>query len=80
MKVVLDTNVILSSFSRNSPYRLVMDEFRNRKYTLFLTTEIVLEYEEKLSEIFSPAAAAPFMEALPGRSNVEWANVFSDGI
>ncbi len=76
MKVVLDTNVLLASFSRRSPYRLVMDKFRERAFNLCLTTEILLEYEEKLTEIFSPETALPFMEALPDRSNVEWVNVF----
>ncbi len=76
MKVVLDTNILLASFSRNSPYRTVMDRFRNRDYTICVTTDILLEYEEKLTEKFSLAAAAAFMEALPDRSNVDWIHVF----
>lgn len=35
-----------------------------------------MEYEEKISDIFSPSAAVPFMEALTGRLNVEWVNIF----
>lgn len=80
MRVVLDTNIVLASISRNSPYRLVMDKFRSRDYTICLTTEILLEYEEKLADIFSPSTAETFMEALPDRSNVEWVNVFLSGI
>ena len=76
MKVVLDTNVLLASFSRNSLYRLVMDAFKNRAYSICLTTEILLEYEEKLLEKFSQEAASLFMEALPDRSNVEWINIY----
>jgi predicted nucleic acid-binding protein len=53
-----------------------MDKFKDRAYNLCLTTEILLEYEEKLTEIFSSEAALPFMEALPDRSNVEWVHVF----
>jgi predicted nucleic acid-binding protein len=53
-----------------------MDKLRSRDYSLCVTTEILLEYEEKLIEKFSNAAAAPFMEALSDRSNVEWTNVF----
>jgi len=76
MKVVLDTNIILASISNNSPFRIVMDSFRNRKFSLCVTTEILLEYEEKLIEIFSSSVAVPFMQALPNRSNVEWVNVY----
>jgi uncharacterized protein len=76
VKVVLDTNIVLASFSRNSPYRLVMDKFRSRDFTICITTEILLEYEEKLAEKFSPTAAEFFMEVLPDRSNIEWVNVY----
>jgi len=76
MKVVLDTNIVLASFSRYSPYRLVMDAFRSRTFSLYVTTEILLEYEEKLLEKFSPEAASLFIEALPDRSNVEWVNIY----
>jgi uncharacterized protein len=76
MRVVLDTNVLLASFSRNSPYSFVMDEFRNRKYSVCLTTEILFEYEEKLLEKFSAEAASLFLEALPDRPNVEWINIY----
>lgn len=76
MRVVLDTNIILASFSRHSPYRLVMDAFRSRAFSLCLTTEILLEYEEKLHKKFSKEAASLFMEALPDRSNVEWVNIY----
>ena len=76
MRVVLDTNIILASFSRKSPYRLVMDVFKSRGFSLCVTTEILLEYEEKLHEKFSKEAASLFMEALPDRSNVDWVNIF----
>ena len=76
MRVVLDTNIILASFSRKSPYRLVMDVFKSRGFPLCVTTEILLEYEEKLHEKFSKEAASLFMEALPDRSNVDWVNIF----
>lgn len=53
-----------------------MDAFRNRAFALCVTTEILLEYEEKLHEKFSKEAASLFMEALPDRSNVEWVNIY----
>lgn len=76
MKVVLDTNIILASISKKSPYRLVLDEFRNKTFNLCVSTEILLEYEEKLSDIFSPLVADLFLESLPERSNVESINVY----
>ena len=76
MKVVLDTNIILASISKKSPYRIVLDKFRNKSYRLCVSTEILLEYEEKLTEIFSPMVARLFLESLPERSNVESINIY----
>jgi putative PIN family toxin of toxin-antitoxin system len=57
LKVVLDTNIILSSVSPFSPYRLIFDKLDEFDYELCVSTEILLEYEEKLSDIFSSKVA-----------------------
>lgn len=57
LKFVLDTNIILSSVSPFSPYRLVIDKLENFAYDFAVSTEILLEYEEKLGEIFNPKVA-----------------------
>lgn len=49
-KIVLDTNVLLVSISPRSPYRWVFDAFIDEKFTLFVTTDILLEYEEIISK------------------------------
>ncbi|GJM35680.1 MAG: hypothetical protein DHS20C18_46810 [Saprospiraceae bacterium] len=46
MRVVLDTNVLLVSFSIKSDYRLVFDAFLKEEITLCVTTDILIEYEE----------------------------------
>ena len=52
LRVVLDTNVILSSVSSKSPYKIILDKLFENKYQVYLTTDILLEYEEKISSIF----------------------------
>ncbi|MDB5281807.1 MAG: PilT protein domain protein [Bacteroidota bacterium] len=47
MKIVLDTNSFISCIGKLSPYRNVFNAFLNREYTLCVSTEIFLEYEEK---------------------------------
>ena len=54
LKFVLDTNILLSSVSRYSPYRLVFDKLDDFAYNFAVSTEILFEYDEKLSSIFSP--------------------------
>lgn len=56
-KVVLDTNVILRSISRRSAYALVLDKLYANVFELYITNEILLEYEEKISDIFSKETA-----------------------
>ncbi len=76
MKVVLDTNIILASVSPYSPFRLVFDKFEQSAFTLCLTSEILLEYEEKLGEIFSPRVAELTVSGIMLKSNVERTGVF----
>ncbi len=76
MKVVLDTNVILSSVSRHSPHRIVFDTFEKGDYTLCLTTEILLEYEEKLGEIFSVSLAELVVGAMILKRNTQFKEIY----
>lgn len=76
MKVVLDTNVILSSISPYSPYRSIFDHFEAGTYQLGLTTEILLEYEEKIQSNFSPLLAELIVGAMTLKNNVSFVEVF----
>ena len=46
MKVVIDTNVLLVSFSRESELRIIFERFLQEEFTLCVTTDILFEYEE----------------------------------
>jgi putative PIN family toxin of toxin-antitoxin system len=50
MRVVIDTNVILISLPSRSPYHDIILAFSERRYQLIVTTSILLEYEEILTE------------------------------
>ena len=49
-KVVLDTNIIIASLSTKSRYRIIIDKLLDKAFILVVTTEILLEYEEKIRE------------------------------
>lgn len=70
LKVVLDTNIILSSVSPYSPYRLVFDKLDDFAYEVAVSTEILLEYEEKLSEIFNSKVAQLNLDFLMINPNI----------
>ena len=71
LKVVLDTNILLSSISRKSPYSYILTALFENKYELYLSTEILLEYEEKITTIFDAQVAETLISALLMRSNVK---------
>ena len=45
MNIVLDTNCLLMSLSRRSPYYPVWRNFVDGKYTLCITNEILADYD-----------------------------------
>lgn len=64
MKVVIDTNIIVASISSRSPYRVVIDKLFSGEFEMVVSTDILLEYEEKIADIFSPEASDNFINAL----------------
>ncbi len=46
MKVVIDTNCLISFIGKKSHYRNVFDAFLQNKFILVVNYEIQLEYEE----------------------------------
>lgn len=76
MKIVLDTNIILASLSPTSPYRIIFDRFEDGQFSLCLTTEILLEYEEKIAQNFNPAVAEAFMGAMLMSNQIIRTSVF----
>ena len=52
MKIVLDTNVLMVSLPSQSKYRKIFDALLAAKFIIFISTEIIMEYEEQLSKWF----------------------------
>lgn len=70
-RVVLDTNIILSAISTFSPHRVIIDKLLDAKFILVVSTDVLLEYEEKISDVFSHSAAGNFIDSLLMLPNVE---------
>lgn len=49
-RIVLDTNCLLMSLPRISPYRIIWDMFLEGKFILCVSTEIIEEYTEIISQ------------------------------
>ena len=76
LKVVLDTNTLLRTISRNSIHKHVLDKLLNNQFDLFVTTEILLEYEEKIVQIFNQQTAELILGTLSLLGNVFTTNIF----
>ena len=76
LKVVLDTNVILRSISRRSAFSIVLDKLYDEAFELYLTNDILLEYEEKITDIFSGETAELIIGALALLPNVKKVDIF----
>ena len=73
MRVVIDTNCLIASIPANGDYFWLYLAFRTKKFTWVVSTEILEEYEEKLSEFYSPETADIVLKVLTSSPNVELA-------
>jgi uncharacterized protein len=70
MKIVLDTNVLLVSLSDRSHAHWIFELFLNEAFTIFVTNEILLEYEEIIGREMGIRAAQSFMQILENAPNL----------
>lgn len=70
-RVVLDTNSLLVSISRRGSAYPVWQGFQEGQYTLCVSTEILLEYEEMIAKMTRPEVASNVIELILNQPNVE---------
>jgi putative PIN family toxin of toxin-antitoxin system len=76
MKVVIDTNVLVSALSSRSVYHWLVTELFNEKFNVYVTDEILLEYQEILERKYSAATANNFMAALQLLQTVHFTHIY----
>lgn len=72
MRVVLDTNCLIASLSRRSPFFNVWGCLQTGEYTLCVSNDILDEYEEILSMKTNPVIASNVIQTILNCSNVEY--------
>lgn len=75
MTVVSDTNAFISCIGRSSCYQNVFDAYLQSRFVLCVNTEILLEYEEKFSELWSGEVAENGLGRLLAGSNTSLQDV-----
>jgi putative PIN family toxin of toxin-antitoxin system len=78
LKIVIDTNIIVRAVSGRSLTSFVFDALLRQEFILCLSTEMLLEYEEKLSQIYDTETAELVISVLLMLPNVEKINIYFD--
>lgn len=73
-RIVLDTNCLLMSIPRKSPYHQILLDFLAGKYLLCVSNEVVLEYEEILTRKVGSLVANNIINAILASSNTIFIN------
>jgi len=76
MRIVLDTNALLISIPKNSKYRIIFDYFLAHKFTLILSTEILMEYAEIIELKSNSIVSSNIVEMLTITRNVYKQDIF----
>lgn len=70
IKIVLDTNSFVSSISKKSDSYIVWKKLQQGEYTLYVTNEILNEYQEIIERYTTPLIANNIIFALLSMENV----------
>src|SRR5829696_5467820 len=76
MKVVIDTNVLVSAISSRSIFHWLALDLFNERFEVFITEEILLEYEEILGRKYSTTTANNFIAALQLLPTVHFTHIY----
>ena len=76
VKVILDTNCFLSCIGKKSSFRNIFDAFLKEEYTLCVSSEILLEYEEKFQEFWGEEVSSNLLGVLLTSSNISFHHVY----
>lgn len=76
MKIVVDTNCLLSCIGKRSTFRNVFDAFLDGRYDLCVSNEVLLEYEEKFSEFWGDEVTHNLLGVILTAENASLHDIF----
>ena len=76
MKVVIDTNCLISCIGKRSDFRNVFDSFLQQEYELCVSTEILLEYEELFFQLWGQSVTQNLLGVILTSENTLLYDIF----
>jgi len=73
LKAVIDTNVLIKTVKRSNAEFAIYEAFSTERFDWVVSTGILNEYEEQLTEFYSPKTAQLIVEVLCSAPNVIFA-------
>ncbi|WP_134088820.1 putative toxin-antitoxin system toxin component, PIN family [Olivibacter sp. XZL3] len=69
-KLVIDTNVLITTINRSNPEFAIYEAFEKKAFEWIVSTEILTEYAEQLTNFYSEATANFVLDILCTATNV----------
>ena len=76
LNLVIDTNILLVSIPEQSEYHIIYKSLIEKKYDLFITNDILKEYEEILYQKYYPDIVEDIIGTILYLSNVHFVNIY----
>lgn len=74
LRIVLDTNILIVSFASHFKYYWIFEKLQNGEYDLFVSNEILTEYQEQMAKRFGLTTTDSSLDFLLLLSNVHLIN------
>lgn len=78
LRIIIDTNILVRAVSGRSFSSKIFDALLHQEFTLCVSTEILLEYEEVLTRIYDASTAELVIATLIVLPNVIRSEIFYD--
>lgn len=72
MRVIIDCNIFVMSLTSRSPYHIIYTSLVQQKYTLVISTDILLEYEEVIQKKYNTSTAYTLISLIKELPNVHF--------
>jgi uncharacterized protein len=74
--VVIDTNVLLTTINRKNAEYFIYEAFRGKRFNWVVSTEVLAEYEEMLTDFYSIETSNLVLKILCTATNVIFAEPY----
>jgi putative PIN family toxin of toxin-antitoxin system len=75
-KLVVDTNVLITTINRKNPEYFIYTAFESKSFDWIVSTEVLAEYAEKLTDFYSETTANLVFDILCTATNVIFAETY----